>query len=94
MHYDITQQGTDVEILVRDTAGHARQLLASFQECQQGRCGCPTDQYDRLAALAIEECEDQVAIRLSSHEGERLDVDQLEACLDYMVDNVGDEPTD
>jgi hypothetical protein len=82
MRYKITEHGAEVEILVQDAVGHAPQVLAAFQQCQQGRCGCPTDQYDRLADMAIEEAEDRVAVRLRPREGQRFDIDQLEACMD------------
>jgi hypothetical protein len=43
MRYDITEDGEAVEIHVQDTGERAPQVLASLQECQEGRCGCPTD---------------------------------------------------
>ena len=53
MRYNITEDGEAVEIHVQDTGERAPQVLASLQECQEGRCGCPTDQYDRLASIEV-----------------------------------------
>ncbi len=85
MRYSITGAGEDVEIRVQETGNHAPQLLASLQECREGRCGCPTDQYDRLADMAIQVDGDEVAVRLRPRDDETLDVNQLQACLDYTV---------
>ena len=85
MRYSITGRGHDVEIRLRETGDRAPQLLASLQECREGSCGCPTDQYDRLADMAIEVDADEVALRLRPRDGERLDVGKLQACLDYTV---------
>ena len=40
MRYNITQDGEVVEIHVQDAGERAPQVLASLQECQEGRCGC------------------------------------------------------
>ncbi len=85
MRYEITEQDTDVQIQVHDTAGRTEQLLASMQDCQQGRCSCPTDQYDRLAAMNVTATDDEVTVRLQPQPGQRLDPDELRACLDYTL---------
>lgn len=85
MKYEISEQGTTVEILVRDAAEHQQQLLASFQECQSGSCGCPTDQYERLDAMVIEAEDGDVTLRLKPLPGEQFDTDELRACLDHTI---------
>jgi hypothetical protein len=39
--YQITEHDANIEIQVHETGVHSRQLLASLQDCQEGRCGCP-----------------------------------------------------
>ncbi len=85
MRYGITERGEDVEIRLRQTGGHTPRLLASFQDCQQGRCGCPTDQYDRLENMTVHTGADDLAIQLRPRAGERLDIGQLQECLDYTI---------
>lgn len=85
MRYSITSRGEHVEIRLQEAGDRAPQLLASLQECREGRCRCPTSQYDRLADMVIDVDADEVAIRLRPRDGERLDVDQLQECLDYTV---------
>ena len=85
MRYEITEQDAAVQIQVHHTAGRTPQLLAAMQDCQEGRCGCPTDQYDRLAAMDVAATDDEVTVRLQPQPGERLDPDELRACLNYTL---------
>jgi hypothetical protein len=90
MRYQITAHGDDVDIKVTGTAGRAEQLLASLQQCQQGLCACPTDQYDRLADMDVRTDDHAVTVRLTPRTGEYLDVDELRACLDYTLTQADD----
>ena len=85
MHYDITEDGGDVEIRIQDADDHAPQVLAALQECQHGRCGCPTDQYDRLEGMTVANHLDELTIRLHPRHGQRFDTHQLETCLNYTL---------
>lgn len=83
MKYEISEQGTTVEVRVHDAGDQQPQLLQSFQECQSGTCGCPTDQYDRLATMDVDTAGGDVTLRLEPLPGQRLDPEQLHVCLDY-----------
>lgn len=85
VRYEISEQGTTVEILVHDAAEHQPQLLASFQDCQSGSCSCPTDQYERLAAMAVDAAGGDVTLWLEPLAGQQFDTDQLRSCLDYTI---------
>ena len=85
MRYEVKELEPDIEIRVSDAAGHTSQLLQSMHECQSGQCGCPTDQYDKLDAIEVEAREDEVTVRLRPLPGERLDPDEIKACLDHTT---------
>jgi len=87
MRYDITEDGEAVEILVHDAGGRAPQVLASLQSCQEGRCGCPTDQYDRLESIEVGGGDGELTIHLTPRPGEHLDPDALRACMDYTLES-------
>ena len=86
MRYEISERAEDVEIQVHETGEHASQLLASLQDCQEGRCTCPTDQYDRLEEMTVQTGVDELTIRLRPNTGQRFDTDQLQHCLQYTLD--------
>ena len=85
MRYTITEPDETVEIRVTETGDRAAQLLTSMQECQQGRCACPTDQYERLEGMDVHSGNDAITLTLRPRAGERLDVNELRRCLDYTV---------
>ena len=78
MRYRIIEHDTDIEIHVHETGEHSQQLLASLQHCQEGRCGCPTDQYDRLEDMVVQTDPDKVTIQLHPRAGQRFDPEQVQ----------------
>ena len=50
----------------------------------------PTVEYRKVASMEVDADHDRIAIRLSSRPGERLDVSEIDACLDHTVDKLGD----
>lgn len=89
MRYEVNEHESEVEIHVSDAAGHTSELLRSMHACQTGSCGCPTDQYDKLAAMEVDEGADEVTVRLQPLPGEHLDAEQVKACLDYTITQAG-----
>jgi hypothetical protein len=85
MRYDITERSDEVEIRVREIGDGTPQVHALLQDCQQGRCRCPTDQYDRLAGIDVEIGDDEVGLKLHPRAGQQLDVNALQACLHYTL---------
>jgi hypothetical protein len=85
MRYEIVEMGAAVDIEVHDAAGQAPTLLRSMQDCAQGHCGCPTDQYERLAEMEMHPTADGVTLQLRSRPGQHLDQDALRRCLDYTL---------
>lgn len=94
VRYEITEHEPEVEVHIHQTGERTPQLMASLQDCQQGRCGCPTDQYDRLEDMTIHTDLDQLTIRLRPRTGQHLDTEQLQNCLDYTLEQAeqGAEP--
>ena len=68
--------------------GEHEQLLAAFGECQEGRCSCPTDEYQKLASIDVQESADVIRLHLKVKPGEAIDTSQIAACLDYTTATV------
>lgn len=85
MRYEISEDHDEVVMTVTDVGVGAARLMESLQECQQGQCACPTDQYDRLDAIDVQAGDDDFTVRLRPRTGEVLDVQALHACMDYTV---------
>ncbi len=84
-NYTINTDDASVAIEITGVAGRQAELLAAFGECQEGRCSCPTNEYEKVAAMEVEPAEDTIAIRLQAKPGTSLDAAEIAACLDYTV---------
>lgn len=74
-----------VSIELSEVAGKQDLLLAAFESCQAGRCSCPTREYEKLDSIKIETGPDRVRLRLEPKKGERFDLPEIAACLDYTT---------
>ena len=83
--YRIEERGASVASELTQVAGQQDQLLQAFGECQAGQCSCPTDEYQKLATMAVEPGDDVLRLRLDAKPGERFDVSEIAACLDYTA---------
>ena len=92
MRYRITEDaGATVHIDVVADPEQQPKLLESLAECQSGHCSCPTDQYERLENMDVQASGEGVHIRLEPRLGQRLDTDELRACLEYTSTQVAQE---
>ncbi len=83
--YTIDADGDSVAIEITGVAGRQAELLEAFGECQGGQCSCPTNEYEKVAAMEVQPAGDRIAIRLTAKPGLTLDTAEIEACLDYTV---------
>lgn len=81
MEHTIITNPDGISIHVAGTAGSEAQLLAAFQECQAGRCTCPTQEYEKLAALEIVQSGDTIDLKLVARDGAQFDPAEIERCL-------------
>lgn len=89
--YKINQTDAELEIRVIETGPGGERLLAAFQDCQEGRCGCPTDEYEKVSTFSVEQDgADAIRVRLTPRPGERFDESEIEACLEHTVAEVSD----
>lgn len=91
MKYKIESADNEVNIEVTETKGKQEKLLQAFQECQEGRCTCPTQEYSKLDSLEIEGDEDTIRLKLKSKSNVKFDESEIGKCLEYTKGKVIDE---
>ena len=89
MKHEIVKKTDGFEIEVSGIQGKEDQLLDAFQECAEGRCTCPTEEYTKLEELQVERGPKKITLRLTVKSGEELDQAEIERCLDYTEERVG-----
>lgn len=83
--YRIKESESAVTIEVTEVRGKDEDLLGAFAACQAGQCSCPTDEYQKLQAMDVQPGEDNIQLRLEPKPGERFDVSEIAARLDYTT---------
>jgi hypothetical protein len=71
-----------------DAAGKQSALLNALQECKEGRCACPTPEYDKLAAMDVIVTPDKVQIELQTKPGADLQTEDVRKCLDMTMERL------
>ena len=64
MKSKITKNDNGIEINITEIKGKKEDLLEAFQECSEGRCSCPTQEYGKVETLNI--IDNEKSIQLSS----------------------------
>ncbi len=84
--YRIDATDTGLAIGLTGVTGRQERLLTAFDECQQGRCSCPTDEYEKVASMEVRAVDDRIDIQLTSKPGTRFDDAGIAACLDHTIE--------
>ena len=91
MKYKVESNENEVNIEISETTGKQEKLLEAFQECQEGRCTCPTQEYSKLDSLEIENDGDTIRLKLKSKSDVKFDESEISKCLEYTKGKVMDE---
>ncbi len=90
MEAEIKKVENGIEIDVTDLEGKKDELLEAFQECSEGRCTCPTQEYQKVEAMEVVDDGDTIQLSIKSKEGEEIDTSEIEKCLEYTKKRVAE----
>ena len=85
MKYTIKGKAEGLEIEIEQLGGGQQKVLESLQECAQGKCSCPTSQYEKLDAIRVSPAADSVSIELKAKSGETIEESEIQKCLEYTA---------
>lgn len=88
MKYNIDENDAGLDIHINDVEGKKEKLLEAFQECQEGRCTCPTEEYKKLDSLKIEHGDETIELHLTAKQGAKIDKAEIKKCLGYTAERV------
>ncbi len=83
MESKVKTTDTGIEIDITKVEDKKDKLLEAFQECQEGRCTCHTDEYKKVESLEIRADDDAIQLRITAKPDEKIDTAEIEKCLDY-----------
>ena len=88
MKYKIDEKDNGLDIIVDDIEDKKEKLLSAFQECQEGRCSCPTEEYKKLDSLEIVANDTGIKLHLKTKHGLKINKDEINKCLKFTEDRV------
>jgi hypothetical protein len=80
--YRISEQESTVTVELTEVAGTTGELLEAFAECKDGRCSCPTNEYEKRARLDVEAHDDEITLKLELKPGTTFNTSEIAACRD------------
>lgn len=65
-------------------------ILQNLNDCKEGKCSCPTNEYDKLINLDIQINDElsEIIVDLEPKEGQKIEVSEIKKCLDYTTDQI------
>ena len=88
MKSKITKNNNGIEINITEIKGKKEELLEAFQECSEGRCSCPTQEYEKVETMNIIDTENKIQLSIKSKDNEVIDTKEIEKCLEYTKNRV------
>ena len=88
MKSKITKNEMGIDIDITDVDGKKEELIEAFQECSEGRCTCPTQEYEKVEKLDIIDTGKSIQLSIKSKTDETIDTKEIEKCLEYTKKRV------
>lgn len=90
MEAQIKKTNDGIQIDVTNLEGKQEHLLEAFHECSEGRCTCPTDEYQKVQKLDIAGSDDAIQLVITAKPDEQIDTAEIEKCLQYTKKRVSE----
>ena len=88
MKSKIISNKNGIDINVTELDGKKEELLEAFQECSEGRCSCPTQEYQKVEKMNVIDTEGTIQLSITSKANEVIDTKEIEKCLEYTKNKV------
>jgi len=88
METRILKNKNGIDINITELEGKKEELLEAFNECSEGRCTCPTQEYTKIETLNIVDSEDKIQLSIISRQNEVIDTKEIEKCLEHTKNKI------
>jgi hypothetical protein len=86
--FNVSKERSKLHIKIDETGSDQAAVLSALKECAEGRCTCPTSQYEKLESVDIAPGKDSIDIVLTPRAGETIDRQAIDNCLEYTSGKV------
>lgn len=90
MDSSIKEKNDHVIVNINKIEDKKELILQNLNDCKEGKCSCPTNEYDKLNKLDIQVNNEvsEIIIDLEPKEGQKIAVSEIQKCLDYTTKKV------
>lgn len=85
--YNIKKVEKDLVIDIKDISSNKDEILANFNDCKEGKCSCPTDEYKKLKDMKINFTDNEIEITIAPKENTEFNKKEIGKCLDFSINN-------
>ncbi len=90
MDSQITRNSHGITIQITDLEDKKDALLEAFQECSEGRCTCPTEEYKKVEKMDVQDADDALQLSITAKDDQEIDTQEIEKCLAYTKKRVSE----
>jgi len=83
--YKVEKKDQEITVEIEGDGLKTAELHKALQQCREGSCDCPTDEYDKLESMQIELNTDRISLRLRTKPDADIDQAAVAACLDHTL---------
>ena len=83
--YIIEKKNGELSVEIDSSSLNNTQLLEAFQRCREGRCDCPTDEYDKLESMRVDQAAERISLSLKAKPGQSIAKAAVAVCLDHTL---------
>ena len=90
MKSNIKTEKDHILINISETGNDRDAILQNLNECKEGKCSCPTNEYEKLNKMDItfNEVNNDIIIELEPKKDESIAISEIENCLDYTASHL------
>ena len=92
MKSNIKTEKDHILINISETGNDRDAILQNLNECKEGKCSCPTNEYEKLDKMNIDinEGNNNIEIDLEPKKGQFIAINEIEKCLAYTASHLPD----
>lgn len=83
--YQLERKPELLKISIQTEGSNQSQILSAFEDCQKGRCSCPTEEYKKLESMAVDVKENRIVLELKPRVNTFFDMNEIKKCLDFSM---------
>ena len=85
MKHKIENKNGSIHVNISQIESSRDSVIENLNNCKEGKCSCPTNEYEKLDSLEIQinDETDEIILDIEPKKGSSIKLSEIEKCLDY-----------